>query len=214
MTARKKTTKFISALLIISIMLPSVAFFSKPKQVEAQWLVTDLPHTIVNTISGIFHGTTSGSTVANTALHVKDFAIMLAKQILMRLAKVILARITQATINWINSGFHGSPLFLENPESFFKDIAKSEVKNLVDMIGYDSFRFPFGRDTALNVIASYRSQLATNAEYTLSKVINDPDLLVQYRNDFNYGGWNGFLINIFLAQALYMNSVVALAIIY
>jgi len=30
--------------------------------------------------------------------------------------------------------------------------------------------------------------------YFGAKVINDPDLLLGYQNDFNVGGWNGFLV--------------------
>ncbi len=211
MTVKTKTTKFISALLIISIILPTV-LFSTPRQAQAQpgataaiaVPVADIPQETAGWLSQALHAIGIPSTVMDTGLHIKDFAQFLLEQTLMHIAKAVLARITQATINWINSDFHGSPLFIENPASFFKDIAKSEIKNLVDMIGYDTFRFPFGKQTALNVIASYRSQLATNSQYTLSKVINDPRLLVKYRNDFNYGGWNGFLINTQYPQNNYL----------
>src|SRR3989344_5805518 len=211
MTAKNKIAKLISTFLIVSILSPAI-LFSAPKQAMAQpgataafsVPVADIPQETAGWLSQALHVITSGSTVTNTTLHIKDFAQFLLQQILMRVAKATLARITQATINWINSDFHGSPLFLENPESFFRDIAKSEVRNLVDMIGYDSFRFPFGRQTALNVINSYKSQLYINAQYTLSKVINDPRLLVRYRNDFNYGGWNGFLINTQYPQNNYL----------
>jgi hypothetical protein len=84
---------------------------------------------------------------------------------------------------------------LENPESFFEDIAKSEVKNIVDTFGYDSLKFPFGKDFALNVIGSYKRQLEDNTAYSLSKVMTDPVLIRNYQSDFNVGGWNGFLIN-------------------
>src|SRR3990167_6132077 len=211
MTAKNKMAKLISTFLIVSILSPAI-LFSAPKQAMAQpgataafsVPVADIPQETAGWLSQALHVITSGSTVTNTTLHIKDFAQFLLQQILMRVAKATLARITQATINWINSDFHGSPLFLENPESFFRDIAKSEVRNLVDMIGYDSFMFPFGKQTALNVISSYKSQLETNAQYSLSKVINDPDLLVRYRNDFNYGGWNGFLINTQYPQNNYL----------
>lgn len=142
-------------------------------------------------------GTTAVKETASWAQKLLELALKIA-------AKQLLAKMTQATINWINSDFHGSPLFIENPESFFKDIAKSQLKFLVDAIGYDTFRFPYGPQTALNAIASYKSQLATNAQYTLSKVINDPDFLIRYRNDFNYGGWNGFLINTQYPQNNYL----------
>lgn len=199
---QNKTTKFISALLIVLIILPSV-LLSAPKKAEAIPVV-DIPGNILRGITNIFTKGTAVSTTGTFTLKVKDFAIQIGKQLLMVAAKRLLAQMTQATINWINSDFHGSPLFIQNPESFFKDIAKSEIRNLVDMIGYDTFRFPFGKQTALNVINSYKSQFEINAQYSLSKVINDPALLVRYRNDFNYGGWNGFLINTQYPQNNYL----------
>lgn len=208
MIAKNKKIKFISAFLIISILLPAV-LLSAPNKGYAFWGVLDVAaDTPTNITTGVATGVATTSSAASQlsllGFKIKDIALELGKQILKHLAKQVLAKMTQATINWINSDFHGSPLFVENPESFFKDIAKSEVRNIVDMIGYDTFRFPFGPQTALNVIASYKSQLATNAQYTLSKVINDPDLLARYRNDFNFGGWNGFLINTQYPQNNYL----------
>lgn len=207
MTAKNKTTKFISALLIILIIMPSI-LLSMPKKVSAIWGVADISFDAPVLAQGTV---TAGATTSSAAsqfsllgLKLKDVAIWMGQQLLMQVAKKFLAEMTQATINWINSDFHGSPLFIENPGSFFKDIGKYAVRTLVDMIGYDTFRFPFGKQTALNVINSYKSQLATNAQYTLSKVINDPDLLIKYRNDFNYGGWNGFLVNTQYPQNNYL----------
>ncbi len=202
MAVQDKIIKLISTLLIISVILPAV-LLSFPKKAEAIPVV-DIPGNIFRGISNIFTNSTSGATWTSVGIQTKDLALQIGRELLKVAAKRLLAQMTQATINWINSDFHGSPLFIQNPESFFRDIAKSEIRNLVDMIGYDTFRFPFGKQTALNVISSYKSQLETNAQYSLSRVINDPDLLVRYRNDFNYGGWNGFLINTQYPQNNYL----------
>jgi len=194
MTPNSKITKLISGLLIFAMIMPAV-LLSQPKKTEAQWTVWDPGNYVPNWMQQVWGGITSKATALSAYFDSHKFARWIMEQVLKRIAKAILARMTQAVINWINSDFHGSPLFIQNPESFFRDIAKSEIRNIVDMIGYDSLRFPFGSQTALNVINSYKRQLDENAAYTLSKVINDPDLLVRYRNDFNYGGWNGFLIN-------------------
>ncbi len=211
MTAKNKTIKLISAFLIISMIAPTV-LLSVPKKANAfGFIVYDPTNTAVatknsigNWISKAFNAITSKATTISALKDTKEWAAWLLTTTLRTVAKAVLARMTQATINWINSDFHGSPLFIENPESFFRDIAKSELRRLVDAIGYDTFRFPFGKQTALNVISSYKRQLADNAAYTLSNVINDPDLLRQYRNDFNYGGWNGFLINTQYPQNNYL----------
>jgi hypothetical protein len=196
---KEKTIKFISTFLIISTILPTVLFF-RPKQVNAQAGQVPVFDQAANKLQTAIAKASGISSTTDT----KSWLQKLGEQLLKIAAKQLLAQMTQATINWINNGFHGSPLFIENPESFFRDIAKSQVRMIVDMIGYDDVRFPFGRQTALNVIASYKSQLETNAQYTLSKVINDPDLLALYRNDFNYGGWNGFLINTQYPQNNYL----------
>ena len=180
--------------LIILFVIFSFFFFARPKQTEAFWWSTVA--TDVNT--GVTAGATTtdaGSTVLNTSISIKNLAKDVLKEIAKSLARRALAEMTKSTVNWINSGFHGAPLFLERPDSFFKDIAKSEIKNYVDTFGYNRLRFPFGRQAALNAISSYKSQLETNTQYTLSKVISDENFLQNYRNDFNVGGWNGFLVN-------------------
>ncbi len=199
MIAKNKTIKSISALLVMSILMPSFIVFFSPKKAEATLPVVDYAlNAALNPPTWTTKALTAigvPSTLTNTLTNSKSFIMTLLREVLKIAAKRVLARMTQATINWINSDFHGSPLFLTNPSSFFRDIAKSEIRNLVDMIGYDSFKYPFGQQIALNIINSYKRQLADNAQYSLSKVINDPDLLKRYRNDFNYGGWNGFLVN-------------------
>ena len=207
MTDKNKTTKFISAILIISMILPAV-LLSIPKKADAFWGVfdttIDAPVAVTTGTTATASTTSATANVATLALKIKDVAIAVGKELLMLVAKQILAKLTQATINWINSDFHGSPLFIENPQSFFGDIAKSEIKTLVNLYGYDPNKFPFGKQFALNVISSYQRQLADNTQYTLSNVIKDATVLDNYRNDFNVGGWNGFLINTQYPQNNYL----------
>lgn len=188
MTFKNKTIqKSISCLIILAMFTPTLLLSLKPKQVEA-----------VNPV---------GVPVNDFTIQAqgwKNIAKEVLRQALIITAKKLLAKMTQNTVNWINSGFHGNPLYLENPKSFFKDIAKFEIRTLVNLFGYDSRRFPFGRDFALSTIYAYQRQLADNAEYTLSRVIDDPELLDQYRNDFYVGGWNGFLINTQYPQNNYL----------
>jgi len=193
-SAKNKTVKFISALLIVSIMTP-VFLFSIPKQAKAL-----LPTPAGVPVNDFMVQTWTG-TINTTTL--KQWAQTVLEQMLKTVAKQILAKMTQATVNWINSDFHGSPLFLENPDSFFRDITKSELKSVVDTFGYDSLLYPFGKQFALNAISSYKRQLSDNAGYTLSKVMNSQQQM-NFRNNFNYGGWNGFLINTQYPQNNYL----------
>jgi len=183
----KNIKKFLSCLLIVLILTPTI-FFYNAKEAHAELPVADWK----TRISSFF---TAGSTAISASNSAKEWALKILQETLRTFARRLLQQMTEATVTWINTGFHGAPLFLERPGSFFKDIAKSEIKNLVNIIGYDSNRNPFGKSTAINIIESYKRQFAINSQYTLSRVVNDPQLLRRYRNDFSVGGWNGFLIN-------------------
>ncbi len=213
MTSKNKTKKLFSAVLIILTIVPSVLFF-QPKKAEAFWFSTWLTD-IATGISKVTEFATKSATITNTGLHIKDVARVVLQEVLKSIARKALAEMTKSTIDWINSGFHGSPLFLQNPDSFFKDIAKSEVENVVNEFGYDVSKFPFGRSFALNVINSYKSTADSDAAYSLSKVINDPVLLQHYQANFAYGGWNGFLMNTqypqnnYIGSQMQMNGIIA-----
>ena len=205
----KTLQKSVSGLIIFTMLAPAFIFAFYPKRAEAILGVEDTvePGPIWAAIL-VGHTASFSATAASsgtTAIkNVKQWAAEVLKQTLMRIARRLLDRLTQSTVNWINSGFHGSPLFVENTESFFKDIAKSEIKSFIRMTGYDNSRFPFGRQYALDVIDAYQRQFEINAEYTLSKVIQDEAYLDAYRNDFNVGGWNAFLINTQYPQNNYL----------
>ncbi|PIR68352.1 hypothetical protein COU49_01385 [Candidatus Nomurabacteria bacterium CG10_big_fil_rev_8_21_14_0_10_35_16] len=201
MFRNKKNQQIIAALIIIALIVPTI-LFSRPKKAEAQFV--DPVNAVWEGIKSVFTFINTTSTVTDTGLSLKEYAREISRFFLQRLAKKFLEQTTTSTINWINTGFHGRPLFVENTESFFKDIAKSEIRDLVDTIGYNSLYFPFGRQTALQTIDAYKAQFESNAQYSLSKVINDPALLMSYRNNFNIGGWNGFLINTQYPQNNYL----------
>ena len=43
------------------------------------------------------------------------------------IAKMLLQKLTMSTVNWINSGYDGSPSFIQDADKFFSDIAKTEI---------------------------------------------------------------------------------------
>ena len=194
MTLRNvKTKKFFYCLLIVFVML-SIVLLPKPEKVSAglgSGYVSDFHAPIISAASG----KAAVEQTVETHLTIKQSLKEALKAIYKGIARRLLNQMTKSTLNWINSGFHGAPLFVENPKSFFRDIAKFEVRNFVDTIGYDPTRFPFGKANALNAIYTFKSNFETNAQYSLSRVINDPVYLNNYRNNFSFGGWEGFLIN-------------------
>src|SRR3989344_6594425 len=129
----KVNQKLISLFILIAVVT-SVVLFSRPKQAEAFWGATWLTDVFTGgTMTAT--GVSAGNETVQTGFAIKDFAKDVLKQIVMTIEKRLLAQMTKSTINWINKGFHGSPLFVENPNSFFRDIAKSEIKNFIDTTG-------------------------------------------------------------------------------
>lgn len=216
MKAQSKKNKLLSAIVVVFILLPNILFFL-PQKTSAQ--VPGVPTIVTEDISKpaivtakssfihkILGATTAGKTTISSATDLKQWAKVVLEEALRNLAKRFMQKMTESTVNWINSGFHGAPLFLERPESFFKDIAKYEIKNLVGSIGYDSTGFPFGKSFLINTINSFKSTFEQNAQYSLSKVTRDAALLDAVRNDFGVGGWDAFFINTQFPQNNYLGS--------
>lgn len=189
----KNKTKFSFTAFLFFFLLATGALLMSPQKTSAFWgfgdIVNDPAATVQRTATNISAGTTATGTMAKLGIETKRVAKDVLTEIAKSVAQKALQEMTKSTINWINTGFHGAPLFLENPDSFFKDIAKYEIRTLVDLYGYDTLKFPFGQDFALGVIDAYKSKLEDNSAYTLSKVINDPIVLKNYQANFNYGGW-------------------------
>lgn len=165
------------------MFVPLLLVTTPPKPVEAQWYVID---------------------AATLSLAFKEAW----KQFKMGIARKIINAITQRTVNWINTGFHGNPFYLDNPTAFFKDVVKSELKDIVNLYGYDQLRFPFGKQYVIDTINAYQRQTADNAAYSLSNAIRDPIYLKSYRENFNVGGWDGFLINTQYPQNNYIGFTI------
>ncbi len=186
--------KFKNKLILVLILVMCAGMIST-KEAEAQWVVTDPYLTAIVSTHSAPLGVTSAQTTADTVISIKNVAKEILKVIGRNLARKALQGITTSINNWVNSGFHGAPLFLENPGSFFKDIVKSEIKDVVTTFGYDSLRFPFGRQFSLNLINSYKNTLEDNAQYSLSKLSQDQIYVNNFRTDFSVGGWDGLLLN-------------------
>jgi hypothetical protein len=153
---------------------------------NAGWPVTDVGNAGTHAVNAASQG-------SNTAYTVKDYIIMILKQILMAVAKVLLNKLTEATVNWINGGFQGSPRFVAQPTSFFKDIGDTDLKNIVDIVGYNDGKYPYGRQIAKSLIYNYVYQngsLADKAKFTLDTVAG-PNWN-KFQTDFKVGGWKTY----------------------
>lgn len=51
------------------------------------------------------------------------------------IANTVIQYISESTIEWIKNGFNGNPVFVDNPEKLFEDIAKDTIDVFIDSIG-------------------------------------------------------------------------------
>ncbi len=169
-------------------MLGSIVFsvFGFSSKVSA----TGLP--VVDASANVSLGIISGQTSKETVETVRQTLIEVGKQILRSIAKRVLARLTRDTVNWINGGFDGKPLFLQDPQGFFVDLRNQEIKNLVNTIGYDPINYPFGRDIAIGIIQGTKNYFAQNAKYSLDQVIGGDQNRVEFQTNFSLGGWGAY----------------------
>jgi hypothetical protein len=107
------------------------------------------------------------------------------------IGKQMMDKITQDTINWINTGFKGQPLYVKDPASMFKSIADKEVSDFASSIAFDRENFPFGREAALSLINSYRRTFQQNAAYSLNQYVSTGDA-TDFYTDFHTGGWGAW----------------------
>lgn len=181
----KTVQKTLACLLILATVAPAIFLAFPTKTADAQFaaVVTDIVDSVPTVVRFIEE-------------HIGD----IIKQMLMEVARRLVDKITQSTVDWINSGFHGAPLFVQNPGSFFNDIAKTELKGFINDVAYDPVKYPFGKNYALGLVNQYQNQFQQNAQYSLSKVYTDQAQLDYQMNNFSAQGWNGLLLNTQIPQ--------------
>lgn len=114
-------------------------------------------------------------------------------------AKQLLHQMTQDTINWINTGFKGSPTYLRDPGTFYKSLQDQAVYDFVAELN-DPVKYPFGAEIGQSLGATYECRKYTSipgncfektAVFTLGTEIGDD--WEDFYSDFSVGGWGGWL---------------------
>lgn len=107
--SHKKTTSGISLLLAVAMF---GSLFFMPKPVKAQGLEVPVADWISRTELGVI---LENTTLLQIKENVLDMIITIA-------AKVLIRALGNSLLNWINSGFSGSPSFAQDPSGFFKGV--------------------------------------------------------------------------------------------
>jgi len=199
----KAVTDFVAKETTKILKLPAV---KKQVQKAADKVATKLKIPIVSDLVGDTVPVTDSSTQdkIDTANDKTDHEIKTnecLKGIAYSLAKTQLVNMTQATMNWVNSGFSGNPVYVQDMHT----LTNSLEKNIVDkettffQDPSNALNYPYGRSFALGQINAQKQ--ADNVHgaliQTLSNYLSGDGTSTQsinnFANDFSVGGWGGWL---------------------
>ena len=154
-----------------------------PEKAHAQFAVVEVgPNVVTNTI-------TTAKTVLDS---VKEYVL---DGIAWQIANIALEQMTQDIVTWINSGFNGSPAFIQNPGRFFVDIADNIAGNFLQELGGGFLCEALSADIRFSLEVGYyqaggNSSLADRYSCTLSDAIGNVEKFLE--NDLSQGGLDQF----------------------
>ena len=106
------------------------------------------------------------------------------------LANIVIGRVAASTVNWINSGFKGSPAFMTNPEAFFGNMGDKIAGQFIFSSPNLNFLCgPLQAKIKLALSNSYTQYDRRNWQCSLTGIANNVDA---FMNNFENGGWEGF----------------------
>ena len=188
----KKINTTISALLCVTILAVSFAFSpitytGKTSQVHAITVTEVGPNLAANKFNVALNTITSA---AQNAFYIKEFTL---DGIASGLAKMVVKSMTQSILNWINSGFQGSPAFVTDLKQFMLDRADQVVGEFI--YNDPSLNFlcsPFQLDVKIALATTYQQNAhgGLDAQCTLSDVTDNVEGFLN--GAFNEGGWDSW----------------------
>lgn len=173
----KKSKKTIAVFLASAILFTSFSpLFAKP--VNAQWV--DWANLIPNTVTAISGGVQAGSYVG------KEFGL---DALAWAVVNAIINRMAASTVQWINTGFQGSPAYVTDPKAYFQEIGDRAAGVFIS--SSPKLNFLCGPISAQVKIALSQSYTGYNERWqcTLSDAYGNMD---DFLNDFERGGWDKF----------------------
>lgn len=153
-------------------------------------LVIDPAHIAV---SKIINKVTSGVNLKEYVLDPAAYSV----------GKVALHSLTKSVVNWINSGFNGSPAFVQDLNSTLLQIGDAEAQRFATEFQNNEglANVPWKDDIAQSVLTNYFRNTSNdgfylNNPYTLDQISSDPQAFV--RGDYSKGGldaWMSVVLN-------------------
>ncbi len=171
---RKKFDIKIATLLVIVIFFSSFSpMFAR--KAEA-FIFTDWVNFAVNAITSF----------GVNSLWIKEYAL---DAVAYKVLDLVIQKMTASTVNWINSGFKGSPAFITDPEAYFQELGDGIAGNYIFKNPNLNFLCgPISARIKIALASNYRGG-DINWQCTLSDVSGNME---DFMNDFDKGGWDKF----------------------
>ena len=151
---------------------------------NAQWVVWDPGNFVPNSMTAVSTSISASANVSNDV--VKEYGL---DGVFFALANLIIQRISASTVNWINSGFKGSPAYVVDPGAYFKDIGDKVAGQFIYSNPNLNFLCsPISMRIKLALAQNY-SQQNINWQCSLTDVYGNME---DFINDFERGGWTKF----------------------
>jgi hypothetical protein len=188
--------KIIPLLLVISIITPSF-FLSLPTKAKATWPVWDYGNSVINEI--LTTTQTAALIAADTARYALDQSLTWMQRLLAAVAKLfaraLIMTITQSIVNWINSGFQGSPSFMTNPAGMLRNAADQAIGEYILAGPLNFLCEPFQLQVKLNLglqFGGYGNGISCTLTGVLGNIQGAYDDFVG--GDFiGGGGWDSWM---------------------
>lgn len=103
----------------------------------------------------------------------------------------VIDKITLSTVDWINSGFEGAPLWLEDTPGFLENIAKEEINNVTAWFTGSPEGYPFGDIVMMTILTTLQQEFTANMQFSLNQVLAHGNYS-EFKVNFNVGGWAGY----------------------
>lgn len=118
-------------------------------------------------------------------------------------SKNMLQQVTSRTLNWINTGLSGNPLYVRDTDSFLKNIRDDKINSFLQAV-------PNSDPIFGNALRSAITQQVTGyTDGRIDQVMNTPEgrSYQSFQEDFTQGGWTAFLNPKNNALSAYYNAV-------
>lgn len=106
------------------------------------------------------------------------------------IAQAAIDQITRSIVNWINSGFNGSPSFVTNFNQYFANVADQAAGTFIKGSALSFLCSPFAPQIKIAIAQSYANRNAA-ASCSLTKVTNNVNGFL--KGNFGAGGWGSLL---------------------